>query len=163
PVEAIESAHRLRLLHGHRAAACREAGDVGIHEIAGRQLDDDERHHRDGPGRGEGKQEAAHDESNHALPPLRLLHPLLRVAAMSQSLKNQVSGCEPPGVRQCWAMQTREGMLPSLFDAMRTPISPGDWPTVPMPYCWSAMIFQMSCAILMRSASCLPAAEPYSA
>ena len=47
----------------------------------------------------------------------RLLHAPVRAATMPQSLKNQVSGCEPPGVRQCWAMQTREGMLPSLFDA----------------------------------------------
>src|ERR1700722_18530785 len=31
------------------------------------------------------------------------------------ALKYHSSGCELPGVRQCWALQTREAMLPRRF------------------------------------------------
>ena len=48
-------------------------------------------------------------------------------------------------------MQLRDGMLPSLLLTRRTPISAGDWPTVPMPYCWSIRIFQISLAVSIRS------------
>ena len=41
PVEAIELAHPLRLLHGRRAAAGREARNVGVDEVARRQLNDE--------------------------------------------------------------------------------------------------------------------------
>jgi hypothetical protein len=41
-------------------------------------------------------------------------------------LKNHVSGCDVPGVRQCWALQARLGMLPSLRLTIRTPNCAGD-------------------------------------
>ena len=56
-------------------------------------------------------------------------------------------------------MQLRDGMLPSRLLTSRTPISAEDWPTVPMPYCWSISIFQISWAVLMRSSVFCPAAE----
>ena len=75
------------------------------------------------------------------------------------ALKYQVSGWELPGVRQCWALQTRAAILPSLLETRRTPRPAGDWPTVPMPYCWSTRIFQISCAFLLRPSAFRPAAS----
>jgi hypothetical protein len=37
-----------------------------------------------------------------------------------------------------------EGMLPRRRLTIRTPIVAGDWPTVPIEYCWSTRIFQIS-------------------
>ena len=42
-----------------------------------------------------------------------------------QVLKYQVSAWEFPGVRQCWALQTRAAMLPSLLLTRRTPEAGG--------------------------------------
>jgi hypothetical protein len=64
-------------------------------------------------------------------------------------------------VRQCCALQTRAAMLPSLLETRRTPKPAGDWPTVPMPYCWSTRIFQISCAFLLRPSDFRPDASVY--
>src|SRR5436305_1703777 len=61
--------------------------------------------------------------------------PIDALGPLRHSAKYQVSGCAPPGVRQCCAMQTRCGTLWSLLLVTRTPRKAGDWPTVPIPYC----------------------------
>ncbi len=66
PVEPVELAQRLRLLERNGAAARRQPRDVGVDEIAGRQLDDDEGQHRDRPDRDQGEQEAADRVGDHA-------------------------------------------------------------------------------------------------
>jgi len=47
-------------------------------------------------------------------------------------------------VRACWALIWRAGMLPSLLLTILTPMVAGDYPTVPMLYCSSIRIFQIS-------------------
>ncbi len=65
PVEAVEDAQGLGLLRRDQAAARREPRDIGVDEIAGRQLDDDEGQNRDRPDRDEGEQQPADRVGDH--------------------------------------------------------------------------------------------------
>src|SRR3954447_20562479 len=71
----------------------------------------------------------------------------------AQDLKKIVVGWDEHGVRQCIAFICRLGTLPIVFFTIRTPITAGDSPTVPIEYASSTSSFQISLAVLIRSAS----------
>src|SRR3954451_14363063 len=79
----------------------------------------------------------------------------------AQDLKKIVVGCDEHGVRQCIAFICRLGTLPIVFFTIRTPMTAGDSPTVPIEYVSSIRIFQISLAELTRSASERPQAARY--
>ncbi len=53
----------------------------------------------------------------------------------------------------CWALTWRAGTFPSFVLASRTPRNAGESPTTPIDHCSSTRIFEISWAVLFRSAS----------
>jgi hypothetical protein len=63
-VEPVELAHGRGRLGRHRRAGGGEVGDIGVHEVAWRQLDDGEGQHRDHPDRGQPEQQPPCEEGD---------------------------------------------------------------------------------------------------
>ena len=64
-VERVLGAQLLRLIGRDAAARGGKIGDIGIDEVAGRQLDDGEGQHRDRPAREQSEQDAADQIAEH--------------------------------------------------------------------------------------------------
>ena len=66
PVERVLAAQGLEMLFGDVGLSSRQLGHVGVDKVAGRQLDDDEREHRDRPQREDSQNESTGDVGKHA-------------------------------------------------------------------------------------------------